>query len=37
MNPKFAEVDLVPDEDLNTRLKFHVRKCFVEMMVRGLA
>lgn len=24
MNPKFGEVDIVPDEDLNTRLKFYV-------------
>ena len=24
MNPKFHEVDLVPDADLNTKLKFHV-------------
>ena len=25
MNPRFGEVDIVPDEDLNTKLKFHVR------------
>ena len=25
MNPDFGKVDIVPDEDLNTRLKFHVR------------
>jgi hypothetical protein len=24
MNPKFGEVDIVPDDDLNTKLKFHV-------------
>ncbi len=24
MNPLFSEVDIVPDEDLNTKLKFHV-------------
>ncbi len=24
MNPKFGEVDLVPDDDLNTKLKFYV-------------
>lgn len=24
MNPKFNEVEIVPDEDLNTKLKFHV-------------
>ncbi len=24
MNPRFSEVDLVPDDDLNTKLKFHV-------------
>ena len=23
MNPRFSEVDIVPDEDLNTRLKFY--------------
>ena len=29
MNPEFGKVDIVPDEDLNTKLKFHVsvRKC----------
>jgi hypothetical protein len=26
MNPRFSEVDIVPDDDLNTKLKFHVRK-----------
>jgi hypothetical protein len=25
MNPRFGEVDIVPDDDLNTKLKFHVR------------
>jgi len=25
MNPEFGLVDIVPDEDLNTRLKFYVR------------
>jgi len=25
MNPRFSEVDIVPDDDLNTKLKFHVR------------
>lgn len=25
MNPRFSEIDIVPDEDLNTRLKFYVR------------
>ena len=24
MNPKMSEVDIVPDDDLNTRLKFYV-------------
>ena len=24
MNPKFGEVDLVPDDELNTKLKFYV-------------
>ena len=24
MNPEFGQVDIVPDENLNTRLKFHV-------------
>ena len=24
MNPRMAEVDIVPDDDLNTRLKFYV-------------
>ena len=24
MNPEFGKVDIVPDEDLNTKLKFHV-------------
>ena len=24
MNPRFSEIDIVPDEDLNTRLKFYV-------------
>lgn len=24
MNPRFHEVDIVPDDDLNTRLKFYV-------------
>lgn len=24
MSPRFSEVDIVPDEDLNTRLKFYV-------------
>jgi hypothetical protein len=24
MNPEFGIVDIVPDEDLNTRLKFYV-------------
>ena len=24
MNPDFGKVDVVPDEDLNTKLKFHV-------------
>lgn len=24
MNPDFGKVDIVPDEDLNTKLKFHV-------------
>ena len=23
MNPKFGEVEIVPDDDLNTKLKFH--------------
>ena len=26
MNPLFGSVDIVPDEDLNKRLKFYVRK-----------
>ena len=24
MNPRMSEVDIVPDDDLNTRLKFYV-------------
>lgn len=24
MNPRFTEVDIEPDEDLNTKLKFYV-------------
>ena len=28
MNPLMGEVDMVPDEDLNTRLKFYVRFSF---------
>ena len=24
MNPRFSEIDIVPDDDLNTRLKFYV-------------
>ena len=29
MNPDFGLVDIVPDEDLNTRLKFYVSPCFL--------
>ncbi len=25
MNPKFSQVDIVPDEDLNKSIKFYVR------------
>ena len=28
MNPKFTEVDIEPDEDLNTKLKFFVSSPF---------
>ena len=28
MNPEMSQVDIVPDEDLNTRLKFYVSKSF---------
>ena len=28
MNPDFGKVDVVPDEDLNTKLKFHVSLLF---------
>lgn len=26
MNKRFGEVDIIPDDDLNTRLKFYVRR-----------
>jgi len=26
MNPRFGEVEIIPDDDLNTRLKFYVRE-----------
>ena len=26
MNPEFGMVDIVPDDDLNTRLKYYVRR-----------
>ncbi len=26
MSPRMSEVDIVPDEDLNKRLKFYVRR-----------
>ena len=29
MNPDFGLVDIVPDEDLNTRLKFYVSPSFL--------
>ena len=29
MNPKMGEVDIVPDDDLNTRLKFYVSRYII--------
>jgi len=31
MNPEFGNVDIVPDEDLNTKLKFHVTQIFTKI------
>jgi hypothetical protein len=33
MNPLMSQVDIVPDEDLNTRLKFYVSKKYIGKIV----
>jgi hypothetical protein len=34
MNPEFGMVEIVPDEDLNTRLKFYVSRISLSQLAR---
>ena len=37
MNPQMGEVDIVPDDDLNTRLKFYVSDAKLPQVSKFLA